>query len=328
MKLDDLRVFFICKKNLQTTSMCDLHSEFWKGEKIMKMQKCSLLTLIGILMILVLLVGGCAKSVSDDAAKAPQENGVQPAEVIELRYSGLYSPPTPYATAAQTWIEWIHEKTGGRVKITPFWGGTLVGGTEAKAELVSGAVDIAHCTMYTELNYEITSSLSLFLSYASPDAETSARVSKAILEKFPEYQQEYSDVVVLGFTSGQDYCLLSTKPVRKLDDLKGMIISAGTEGERIFTELGASVIKIPPGDQYIALEKGTIDATFLPVEVLDAFKFAEVVKYVCLDIRTASAAKPAQLMNLDTYNSLPEDIKEIFMESKDVWMEAVLRDVV
>lgn len=278
----------------------------------------------GILLIVALIAVGCSKPARVDTSK-PTGDEAKSAEVIELKYSCLYTPPTPYATSAETWIEWIHEKTEGRVKITPFWGGTLVGGKEAKAELVAGAVDIAHCTLYSDLGYEITFNLPKFL-YKSPNPEVSARVSLEILEKFPEFQQEFSDVIILGYTNAQDYYLMSKKPIRMLEDLKGMQISAGEEAQELFTDLGASAIKMPPSDQYIALEKGTIDATFLPIEVLKSFGFAEVAKYTNLDMRMATGAKPTQFMNKKSFEKLPPDIQQIFLDSRKIWLEAMLKD--
>ncbi len=283
----------------------------------MKNKRLVLSILIGIFVVGILLVGGCAKS--------PSVGEAEKEKVIELKYSGLYNPPTAYASSAEKWIKYVQEKTNGKVHITPYWGGTLISGKEGKAQLIAGMADIAHATIYSESGIEILDKIPMLLASA-PNPVEGIRVSRALLAKFPAYQQEVKDVVTLGFTNAQDVVLISRKPVRKLEDLKGMTVGCALAYEPLFKAYGASSIMMPPAEQYIALEKGTIDATFLPIETLNSFKFAEVAKFTTTNLKVSSGAKPTQFMNLDSFNKLPPDIQKIFQDSVGFFADAMLKD--
>ncbi len=104
-------------------------------------------------------------------------------------------------------------------------------------------------------------------------------------------------------------CLMTTKPVRKVEDFKGMKIRTVGLTANIFKKLGASPTSIPGAEQYVALQRGTVSGTIFPVFVLDAYKLNEVIKYVVLP----SVMSPPLMdifMNLDLWNSLPPDMQK------------------
>ena len=167
-------------------------------------------------------------------------------------------------------------------KIVPYWGETLIGGDETIAELKAGTADMAFAALYTNLGYEITSALPLFL-YGSPSADVNYRVSLEIFDKYPQYQQEFAGLVPLGYLSAQQYYLISNKSIATLGDVKGLKINAGVESQSYFNPLGASVTKLPTSEWYSSLEKGIIDSIFIAVDTLQSFKLAEVCKYCNLN---------------------------------------------
>ena len=78
---------------------------------------------------------------------------------------------------------------------------------------------------------------------------------------------------------------LTTKPVNKVEDLKGMKIRV--PGNKIQTEgfnaLGATATGMPLGDVYQALQSGTIEGAENPLGTLYGRKLQEVAKYLILD---------------------------------------------
>jgi TRAP-type C4-dicarboxylate transport system substrate-binding protein len=76
--------------------------------------------------------------------------------------------------------------------------------------------------------------------------------------------------------------LLTKFPVRKMEDLKGKKIkTAGMTGE-IMLALGATPVTISQSEQYMALQRGTVDGTIYPWYPIETYKFFEVISHVIL----------------------------------------------
>ena len=71
---------------------------------------------------------------------------------------------------------------------------------------------------------------------------------------------------------------------------------------------------MPMGGTYEALQKGVVEASFAPIEVLKTWKQAEVIKYTteCYSVGYTSGFFIA--MNLKKWNSLPKDVQKAFEE--------------
>ena len=85
--------------------------------------------------------------------------------------------------------------------------------------------------------------------------------------------------------------------------------------------LGAEGYGASQGEAYELMSKGTIDGSLTPREVLKGWKQAEVVKYVtgCYDV--GYTANMFVVMNKGKWDSLPGDIKKIFTELSEEWIE-------
>lgn len=71
-----------------------------------------------------------------------------------------------------------------------------------------------------------------------------------------------------------------SKPLKSLDDYKGIKIRFAGLGGKVLEKLGASVTMMPGGELYQALEKGTIDATEFSMPAIDQILgFDQIVKY-------------------------------------------------
>ena len=78
---------------------------------------------------------------------------------------------------------------------------------------------------------------------------------------------------------------LTTKPVNKVEDLKGLQIRVPTNQIQTkgFEVLGATPVGMSLGDVYAALQQGTIDGGENPLSTLYGRKHHEVAKYLILD---------------------------------------------
>ena len=97
--------------------------------------------------------------------------------------------------------------------------------------------------------------------------------------------------------------------------------SRATIEPKVMEVLGAEGYGASQGEAYELMSKGTIDGSFTPREVLKGWKQAEVVKYVtgCYDV--GNTANMFVVMNKDKWDSLPGNIKRIFSEVSEEWIE-------
>ncbi len=91
-------------------------------------------------------------------------------------------------------------------------------------------------------------------------------------------------VVVSNWAYGERHTL-TTKPVKTVEDLKGLQIRVPTNQIQTkgFEVLGATPVGMSLGDVYTALQQGTIDGGENPLSTLYGRKHHEVAKYLILD---------------------------------------------
>ena len=238
-------------------------------------------------------------------------------KVIELTYGSTYAPDHTFSLVDKRWIEKIEKETGGRVKIKPYWAGTLLSSREGVDEVVKGVVNIGLVhPSYASSGYHIHKASYYF--YYGADQQLGRKVFLETLKRIPEIEKEYQGLKVLAWTSGVDYQLLSRKPIKKIEDVKGMRVKITAELAQVFKVLGAEGVVVPMTETYEQMQKGILDAALISYEGLKTFKLAEVGKYlVILDFyRTHGGSR---VMNLDTWNRLPDDIKKVFEANIDWW---------
>lgn len=236
------------------------------------------------------------------------------AKEITLRFahqnpeSGLSSK-----TCVAPWLKQVEDATGGQVKIQPYYGQTLAKGKDMWNAVKMGITDIGWAFHgYWPGMTPATDVISLpAMGFTS--AEKGSEVLWKLYEKFPQIQEEYKDVKVLLFYTSQPYSLITReKPVKNLDDLKGMKIRmTGGPPTEMVKALGGTPMLIPMPDNYISLQKGVIDGMGAPWEAIQVWRFYEVVDYY------TEVPFPAVyfsiIMNKRKWDSLPEDVQTAIM---------------
>jgi TRAP-type C4-dicarboxylate transport system substrate-binding protein len=136
---------------------------------------------------------------------------------------------------------------------------------------------------------------------------TGSQCSAALWQLFADgtIAEEYGKVktLALGCFPGSNF--IATKPIRTMDDFKGMKVYVGSklQGE-IVERLGAAPISGNTSDIYQGLQRGTFEAATTGWAAVAAFKLFEVTKAGF----EAPMGNPTNflLMNKDSYAKLPE----------------------
>ncbi len=239
-------------------------------------------------------------------------------KTITLKFATPYSPKHPQVVPDVAWFEQMEKDTNGRLQIKPYFGGTLMGPRESYDELQKGVADIATLTAaYSKSGFDIHKGTFPFM-YGVADLEMRLKIFRQIADKFPEIYDEFKAIKILRLSSGSAYQLLSRKPIRTIEDMKGLSIKATGLYVHFVTAAGAEGVPLPMSETFIALQKGTIDALLAPIETLKTFRFAEVAPFVTI-MNISSTPYPGLGMNMDSWNNLPTDIQKIISDSREKW---------
>jgi TRAP-type C4-dicarboxylate transport system substrate-binding protein len=132
---------------------------------------------------------------------------------------------------------------------------------------------------------------------------------------------ELADVKVLYIHAHGPGLLSTKKPVRTLEDMRGLKIRSTGLSAKIVEALGGAPVAMPQGDTYEALQKGVVEGTFSPIETLKGWRQAEVIDYTtqCTGIGYTTAM--FVVMNLDKWKSLPKELQKIVEEVSGEWVD-------
>ncbi len=233
-----------------------------------------------------------------------------------LTFSIFFPPTHDQAIAAVDFAKEIEKRTNGQVTVTPFPGGTLTKAPQVYDGVVTGISDMGNsCFAYTRGRFPVTAALDLPLGY--PNGKVASQVVNAFVKEVnpPELQ----DVKVLYVHAHGPGLLHTKKPVRSLEDLKGMKIRATGLSAKVVEALGAVPVAMPQPGTYEALQKGVVEGTLGPIEVLKGWKQGEVIKYTteCFDIGYTTSM--FVVMSRKAWDALPADTQKIVDEVSQEW---------
>ncbi len=177
--------------------------------------------------------------------------------------------------------------------------------------VVNGIVDCGQSSMgYTPRRFPVMQAM--MQPGVAPPKDTNAMTAAgmALYEKYlPKELAETHFFYVYACGPGW---LHMNKPVETVDQLKGLRIRCtGTSTEAVKL-IGADPIAMPMADVYEAAQKGTIDALVSPAETLEGWKHNELFSHSTFMPQIYASDFMWVVMNLDKWNSLPDDLKAAF----------------
>lgn len=261
--------------------------------------------LLAMLMTAALVCGACGGEAKKEAKTA-----------MQLTYSIFFPPTHGQCEAGVSWAREIEKRTSSRVKIDVYPGGTLTKANECYDGVVSGISDIGmSCFAYTRGRFPVMEAADLPLGYPS------GAVATSVVNAFYRQLQpgELSDVHVLYLHAHGPGLLHTRKPVKTLDDLRGMKIRSTGLSAKVVEALGGTPVAMPQGATYEALQKGVVEGTFGPIETLKGWRQAEVISHTTDCRAIGYTTTMFVVMNRQKWEALPQDIKDIFTQVSAEW---------
>ncbi|MCF8033031.1 MAG: TRAP transporter substrate-binding protein DctP [Desulfarculaceae bacterium] len=231
------------------------------------------------------------------------------AQAKTLKFQCVY-PETAYVgQGTKFFADQVKKLTNGKLKIKVFWPGQLVKSREALEALKTGMIDgysgsfLYFTGVFPEVNVQW-----LPFNWSGPEEAMDILRNQGYLNIFSEAMSKHG-VTFLGSISVATMGLMTKFPVNGLADLQGKKIRAFGLEALIVQALGAAAAAIPGAEQYMALQRGTVDGTDYPWYTLKKYKLYEVLDYVS-DPAFHTPGIVELVINSKVMASLPADQQE------------------
>ena len=219
-----------------------------KTERRHSIMKKKIFVVTGVLFLatVFLTVGGYTFAIS------------APAKPIEIKVAfGDSSASVFYHSVLVPWGKELEAASTGRLKVTHFHSGSLGPANEHWDLAVKGLADVSwQITLLSTGVFPLTDAVTL-----PPTGIHSAEKMNAILwelyQKNKYFKKEYQDAKVLFFAGGPPQWYWADKPIKAMQDIKGLRIgSTGGPAIEAIKLHGGTPSFFLPMDMYLALEKG------------------------------------------------------------------------
>ena len=223
-------------------------------------------------------------------------------------------PPTFYTHVEQfpRFFKMVEKATNGKYILDIKWYpvGTLLGGSEIYDGVVKGIAD-SGCASFSYTPGRFPVMLALNEPGIAPPENPDA-ASRTGWEYYNKWKpKELTDVKVLYLFGTGPGWIHSKKPIRTVDDMKGLKIRVTGPGVAVAKAVGGEPIALVMGEVYIAAQKGIIDSLISPTVTLQGWKFHELFKYSTFVPHFYSEFFYVA-MNWAKWKALPKDLQAAF----------------
>ncbi|MDL2307113.1 TRAP transporter substrate-binding protein [Desulfovibrio sp. OttesenSCG-928-C06] len=220
-----------------------------------------------------------------------------------------------WTMAIKPWADEINKRSEGRIQIEPYFAQAISKQAEVVESVRTGIADLGEAT-FTGGGLGRFPFHEQIINLTSPANCTvdAAALVQDLHKAFPQEAMRDVEGTKLLFLEGHSMGMIigtRDKPVRTLDDLKGLKIGVPGGGIRVerVKALGATVVGVTMPDMYMSLEKGIIDGAVIDGDTLISRKLGDVIKHVTL-INIGGSVFYC-VMNPDSFDRLPADLQKV-----------------
>jgi len=239
------------------------------------------------------------------------------AKTFKWRAQSAFSRGDFSADLLPSFAEEVKKKSNGRLLISTFYAGELVPSDDTFKATSQGIIEIGQtCGVLWSGEMPILGlQFGLPFGFKGTLAQVEDLVDKTGLYKLWEQAYAKNNCHMLGVhTYGPYPAIASNKPIRRIEDFKGLKVRAILEIADLMKELGAAPGYVPGGEIYMALKLGTFDAATYSIDAIRGFKWHEVMKYYTLPYWCDWYFGDV-IINMDAWKALPDDLKKIVKEA-------------
>ena len=221
----------------------------------------------------------------------------------------------PQGLSLERFAESVGTKSGGKMKVKSFPGGTLGGDAAVIQSLQGGTIEmtlVATSLLGGQIKeYAMLDLPYLFGDFREADAVLDGPVGKKLNDKLPE-----KGLIGLSYWDhGFRNMTNSRRPIAKLEDFQGLkirVLQLPLYVE-MFNTLGANAVPMPYPELYSAMETKAVDGQENTFSSIETAKFYEVQKYVS---STRHVYQPLILLfSKKIWDTLSADERKILLDA-------------
>jgi len=199
-----------------------------------------------------------------------------------IKFTNGVNENHPVGVGVKKMQEVLAAKTGGKMKINAFWGGSAGGDLQATQALRAGTQEMV-CTSSSPL-VGIVKELGAFdLPFLFANEKEADAVLDGPAGAYFNKKLEEAGLINLAYwENGFRNLTNSKRPVTKVEDFQGVKLRVMQNNIFLdtFKTLGTNAVPMSFGEVFTALETKTIDGQENPFVTIETSKFNEVQKYL------------------------------------------------
>ncbi|MFD1862784.1 TRAP transporter substrate-binding protein [Planococcus chinensis] len=236
-------------------------------------------------------------------------------EVYTLQAGHSLPDDHPYHLGFLEMAENVEERTDGRVKIEVFANSEIGAERELTEGMGLGTVDLVVSSTAPVTNFVPELGV-LDVPFLFKDRESAVEILEGDIGDELFAKMEENGIIGLSWgENGYRHITNAIRPINTPADLKGLKIRTQENEIHLaaFEALGAQPTPMAWTEAITALQQGVVDAQENPAIVADQFSLYEAnQKYMTLTGHVYSVA--VYMMSKQTYDELPEDLRDIVVE--------------
>ncbi|NLE73627.1 MAG: TRAP transporter substrate-binding protein [Actinobacteria bacterium] len=273
------------------------------------------LTILGLVVVSGCVVAACGDSsdTTSTTAAGAATTAAPSTEQVMIRVTTPAPAGDDLITWAQEGMDRFSARTNGAYKMEIFPGGQLGPFPEMMDAIRTGAIEAGLIPM-AGFSGSVPEFGLVELPFLFNNGEAAADAMPSIQTIWDELSQAKVNQRTLGCISvGTLNFLSKEKPLKTLDDLKGLIVGVDAPPmAELVQALGGSGIVVDFTEDYSSLQKGVIDAKTLNTQYIEITKLYEVAKYYT--VFHGISGLWGMTINSDVYNSMTADIQNALTE--------------
>jgi TRAP-type transport system periplasmic protein len=239
---------------------------------------------VGLILPSMLLLSACGSSSTSSSANGENKGKSSSIQERTIKAGIGLNQDHPEGLGLKKFAEIVEEKSGGKLKVKPFYAATL-GDDQKMTEALQGGMQEITIPSTSPLvgmikEYGIFDFPFLFNNAEEADAVLDGPVGQKLLDKLPEH-----GLIGLGYWENGFRQLTNSKhPVETAEDFKGLKVRTMQNEVHLdaFKELGANPTPMAFSEVFTALESKTVDGQENPLATIKSNKFNEVQEYLSL----------------------------------------------
>jgi tripartite ATP-independent transporter DctP family solute receptor len=244
---------------------------------------------IGIALPSLIIVSGCGGTAAKTAQGGGGSNtantgGSDKIQTRTIKAGIGLNEDHPQGQGLKKFAEIVSQKSGGKLKVQPFYAAQLGDDLKMSEALKAGTqeITIPSTSPLTGMVKELGmfDFPFVFSNEKEADAVLDGPLGQKLIDKLPQH-----GLIGLGYwENGFRNLTNSKKPVATVEDFKGLKIRTLQSKVHMeaFGALGANATPMPFSEVFTALESKTVDGQENPLPTIESNKFNEVQKYLSL----------------------------------------------